>query len=100
MMVRRPTRLLPVVQQSVIEFATLGFVGLIIETIDRGGPLKRLLNLCGYFLHSFSSPCGQTHHPRFAQAEPWVVMVSLPLRASGSLLFLNTALVLTEHPVE
>ena len=30
---RVPPRLLPVVQQSVIELATLGFVGLIIETV-------------------------------------------------------------------
>ena len=31
-----PRRLLPVVQQSVVELATLGFVGLIIETIQTG----------------------------------------------------------------
>uniref|UniRef100_A0A7S0Q257 EF-hand domain-containing protein n=1 Tax=Coccolithus braarudii TaxID=221442 RepID=A0A7S0Q257_9EUKA len=33
---RVPKRLLPVVKQSIVEFATLGFVGLVIETINHG----------------------------------------------------------------
>ena len=33
---RVPERLLPVVRQSLIEFATLGFIGLVIETLNHG----------------------------------------------------------------
>ena len=47
---RVPERLLPVVRQSVVEFATLGFVGLIIETINHGRGGQTLSEISARFL--------------------------------------------------